>query len=76
MRTVSDTVSGTVRWFSATRLGDVPLVGGKNASLGEMYSELGAAGVRVPEWICPDRRRLSRGIDQRRRLAPAARVAR
>ncbi len=42
------TVSDTVRWFSDTRLGDVPLVGGKNASLGEMYSELGAAGVRVP----------------------------
>jgi len=27
---------------------DVPLVGGKNASLGELYSALGEAGVRVP----------------------------
>ncbi len=27
---------------------DVPLVGGKNASLGEMYSRLAAKGVRVP----------------------------
>ncbi|MDV3237414.1 MAG: phosphoenolpyruvate synthase [Gammaproteobacteria bacterium] len=29
-------------------MGDVPQVGGKNASLGEMYRELTAAGVRVP----------------------------
>ena len=27
-----------VRWFSDIRLGDVALVGGKNASLGEMYA--------------------------------------
>ncbi len=37
-----------VRWFRTLRLRDVPLVGGKNASLGELYSELGSAGVRVP----------------------------
>ncbi|HXJ78614.1 MAG TPA: phosphoenolpyruvate synthase [Candidatus Methylomirabilis sp.] len=37
-----------IRWFREIRLGDVPLVGGKTASLGEMYGELGAAGVRVP----------------------------
>ena len=37
-----------VRWFAALRLKDVPLVGGKNASLGELYAELGQAGVRVP----------------------------
>ena len=36
------------RWFNTLRLRDVPLVGGKNASLGELYSELGSAGVRVP----------------------------
>jgi len=28
---------------------DVPLVGGKNASLGEMIRELGARGIRVPD---------------------------
>lgn len=28
---------------------DVPLVGGKNASLGEMFSSLGKEGVRVPD---------------------------
>src|SRR5262249_31776840 len=36
------------RWFASLRLGDVPLVGGKNASLGELYGELMSAGVRVP----------------------------
>ena len=37
-----------VRWFSDIGLKDVPLVGGKNASLGELYRELAGAGVRVP----------------------------
>ncbi len=37
-----------VRWFSDVRLSDVPLVGGKNASLGELYSALSNVGVRVP----------------------------
>ena len=35
--------------FSETRLTDVPVVGGKNASLGEMFSQLTTAGVRVPD---------------------------
>lgn len=37
-----------VRWFSDIRLGDLALVGGKNASLGELYSTLSKQGVRVP----------------------------
>ncbi|HLA75774.1 MAG TPA: phosphoenolpyruvate synthase [Gammaproteobacteria bacterium] len=37
-----------IRWFDQITLGDLPLVGGKNASLGEMYRELGAQGVKVP----------------------------
>jgi len=37
-----------IRWFSEIMLSDVPLVGGKNASLGEMYRNLSGAGVRVP----------------------------
>ena len=40
--------SPNVRRFATLRLADVPLVGGKNASLGELYAELGGAGVRVP----------------------------
>jgi pyruvate,water dikinase len=37
-----------IRWFSEISAADVPLVGGKNASLGEMVRELGPQGVRVP----------------------------
>jgi len=35
-------------WFEQLRLDDVPRVGGKNASLGEMIHNLSEAGVRVP----------------------------
>ncbi len=38
-----------IRWFEDIRNEDVPRVGGKNASLGEMYSELTAKGVKVPD---------------------------
>jgi pyruvate,water dikinase len=37
-----------VRFFSELGIEQVPLVGGKNASLGELYRELTAMGVRVP----------------------------
>jgi pyruvate,water dikinase len=37
-----------IRWFMDIGANDVGLVGGKNASLGEMYRELGTQGVRVP----------------------------
>ena len=37
-----------IRWFADIGIADVGLVGGKNASLGEMVRELGAQGVRVP----------------------------
>jgi pyruvate,water dikinase len=37
-----------VRWFKDLRNSDVPLVGGKNASLGEMYATLTPKGVRIP----------------------------
>lgn len=37
-----------IRWFANTSIADIPLVGGKNASLGEMYRELASQGVRVP----------------------------
>ncbi len=38
-----------VIWFGALGKGDVPLVGGKNASLGEMVRHLTQEGVRVPD---------------------------
>ncbi len=37
-----------VLWFDELRMTDVSIVGGKNASLGEMISQLAEAGVRVP----------------------------
>ncbi|MGE0105519.1 MAG: PEP/pyruvate-binding domain-containing protein, partial [Thiomonas sp.] len=37
-----------IRFFDQIGIGDVPLVGGKNASLGEMYRKLSSQGVRVP----------------------------
>lgn len=37
-----------VVWFEDIGMGDVPLVGGKNASLGEMVRTLESKGVRVP----------------------------
>ncbi len=35
--------------FEKIRIKDVPIVGGKNASLGEMIASLSAQGIRVPE---------------------------
>lgn len=37
-----------ILWFDEITIKDVPLVGGKTASLGEMYRELAKKGVRVP----------------------------
>ncbi|MGC9528732.1 MAG: phosphoenolpyruvate synthase [Limnospira sp.] len=37
-----------VLWFEEVGIADVPLVGGKNASLGEMIQQLGSKGVSVP----------------------------
>ena len=46
----SDRPTGSrfVRFFREIGIADVPLVGGKNASLGEMYRELTAKGILVP----------------------------
>ncbi|MGY1702267.1 phosphoenolpyruvate synthase [Geodermatophilus sp. SYSU D00766] len=47
----ADTSGGAdnVRWFAELGLGDLEVVGGKNASLGEMISHLADAGVSVPD---------------------------
>jgi len=37
-----------ILWFSEIGIKDIPIVGGKNASLGEMYRHLGRRGIRVP----------------------------
>ncbi|MDP3082823.1 MAG: phosphoenolpyruvate synthase [Rubrivivax sp.] len=38
-----------IRWFRQLSLNDLPLVGGKNASLGEMFQQLRPLGVRIPD---------------------------
>jgi pyruvate, water dikinase len=40
--------NGYLRWFKDLGLADVPIVGGKNASLGELYRELSRLGINVP----------------------------
>ena len=37
-----------ILWFKETGIGDVPLVGGKNAALGEMFSNLTPLGINIP----------------------------
>ena len=80
-----------IRWFSDIRLSDVPIVGGKNASLGELYSSLAAQGMRVPNGFALSAqayrdaltaanaweplRKLLDGLDRRRVEALAKRAA-
>jgi len=37
-----------IRWFKDITIKDVPIVGGKNASLGEMYRYLSPQGIKIP----------------------------
>ncbi len=39
----------SIKHFSEIKISDIPLVGGKNASLGEMYTALSSKGIAVPE---------------------------
>jgi len=43
-----ETETPQIIWFEALRNTDVPSVGGKNASLGEMVANLAAQGIKVP----------------------------
>ena len=38
-----------IRWFDDLGMDDVPVVGGKNASLGEMRRALTPLGIRTPD---------------------------
>ncbi|MDI6718209.1 MAG: phosphoenolpyruvate synthase [Methanomicrobiales archaeon] len=69
-----------ILWFREIGIGDLPRVGGKNASLGEMYRALAGQGVKIPNgfaitagayWhvlesggILDDLREAMRGIDK------------
>ncbi len=37
-----------IRWFEEINNEDIASVGGKNASLGEMYTELTKEGIKIP----------------------------
>jgi pyruvate,water dikinase len=37
-----------IRFFNELQLSDIPVVGGKNASLGEMYRQLTEKGIKIP----------------------------
>ena len=41
-------MSQYIKFFNQLTIKDVPLVGGKNASLGDMYQKLSRQGIRVP----------------------------
>ncbi|MCR4296334.1 MAG: PEP-utilizing enzyme, partial [Elusimicrobia bacterium] len=45
---ITSPATGLVKWFDEIGIGDVAAVGGKNASLGEMYRALSPKGVPVP----------------------------
>jgi pyruvate,water dikinase len=60
--------------FSQLRMTDVEAVGGKNASLGEMLSQLESAGIRVPDGFATTADAFRDFLDAgglRRRIAPA-----
>ena len=48
MPTAAEKKKRFILWFDEISIADVPLVGGKNASLGEMYRELTSKGVKIP----------------------------
>lgn len=48
-QTALATTTDYVRRFDQLGIDDVPIVGGKNASLGEMIQELKSEGIRVPD---------------------------
>jgi pyruvate,water dikinase len=45
---MSNTGNRNILWFDQTKLTDLPLVGGKNSSLGEMISQLADSDINVP----------------------------
>jgi pyruvate,water dikinase len=52
MQTTNETVDRSkkyILWFREIGMNDIPLVGGKNASLGEMLRELSSKGIQVPD---------------------------
>ncbi|NES05612.1 MAG: phosphoenolpyruvate synthase [Okeania sp. SIO2F4] len=47
-RTASTKEKSLILWFDEVGINDIPLVGGKNASLGEMIQQLTPKGINIP----------------------------
>ncbi|MBS1266464.1 MAG: putative phosphoenolpyruvate synthase [Candidatus Woesearchaeota archaeon] len=47
-----DKANAMILWFDQVGIEDTPFVGGKNASLGEMYQNLTKKGVSIPNGFC------------------------
>src|SRR5690606_5471017 len=45
----AEIMTASIRWFDRLGMDDVPIVGGKNASLGEMRRALTPLGIRTPD---------------------------
>ena len=58
-----------ILWFEEICVDDVSLVGGKNASLGEMYRALIPQGVRVPNGFAISAQAYRDMLDESRGLA-------
>ncbi len=63
-----------IRWFADLGAADVAQVGGKNASLGEMFSQMSDAGVRVPNGFAVTAQAYRQLLDQADAWAPLHRA--
>ena len=69
-RAGADMTRRYIRFFDEIGIEDVPLVGGKNASLGEMYRNLSSQGVQVPNGFAITAEAYHHVLEQARALGP------
>ena len=63
-----------IKTFSHIRITDVPYVGGKNASLGEMYNQLISKGVQVPNGFATTAEAFWTYLDENSLRAPLIKI--
>jgi len=61
--TRSEKEQSLLLWFEEFGIGDVPIVGGKNASLGEMTRQLAPKGIRIPNGFATTARAYRRFLE-------------
>lgn len=59
-----------IAWLKDISIKDIPLVGGKNASLGEMYSHLSKKGVQIPNGFALTAHAYNKVIEENNLLKP------